>query len=652
MGGIHLKPRVYPNGFIFSDKIKKMDKVPQHFTSKCILNNYTYIYDELSHYRIYEHDNQFIIIHGLFIYLDLDRGNLTEKSCEILMEQYFRDKNEFLESLNFCGGRFTIIIGTKNNFEVYTDASAMRTVYVEVEKNIVTSHINLLQDVYNLSDQIKENLPLAFTRLWDTTAYKNVKSINPNFYYTTKLNNTVRYYPFKENKYIGMDFDEKLRIFEFLWKEQLKYFKKQYESVIFSITGGADSRVSLALAKNYINDFQFFTYAPTTRVSGHSSHFLKSLSKDKEIVDQMLDVIPLKHNYLLFQEDKRTLTDEEVSILNKNSPYSHGRFLLPHYNYYFPKNSTLHIRGNLFEIGRAYFIGKNSNNNRSDVYKIVYQSMKKHFTDKTDDNFIKEEINKFIERFNYDENNFNYHVLDLYYWEIRMGRWMAEVLNETDFCFETLLPFNMKEIMDISLSFSIPQRKNNYLFNELINRNYPILNFFGKNDVRNIYEQNKDRKSMKYIESFSVYTSQGKKTRDIITSNNEIYNPKENMNVNHYSEVQFTYSVSRGNLKLILFGKYKNNRAKDYFKYQILINDNVKLEEDIALWNQETDILITGLRKNDKIQLRIISNKKSMASSWEKASTITVLEYKEIYSKEVLPLNVYSNSPIAKIINI
>src|SRR5699024_3532968 len=129
-------------------------------------------------------------------------------------------------------------------------------------------------------------------------------------------------------------------------------------------------------------------------------------------------------------------------------------------------------------------------------------------------------------------------------------------------------------------------------------------------------------------------------------------NPKENMNVNHYSEVQFTYSVSRGNLKLILFGKYKNNRAKDYFKYQILINDNVKLEEDIALWNQETDILITGLRKNDKIQLRIISNKKSMASSWEKASTITVLEYKEIYSKEVLPLNGYSNSPIAKIINI
>src|SRR5699024_1104804 len=50
---------------------------------------------------------------------------------------------------------------------------------------------------------------------------------------------------------------------------------------------------------------------------------------------------------------------------------------------------------------------------------------------------------------------------------------------------------NVRAIIDITLSFEFQKRKNNYVFSELINRNYPVLNFYGKNKLSNLYEDNK-----------------------------------------------------------------------------------------------------------------------------------------------------------------
>src|SRR5699024_12461082 len=63
------------------------------------------------------------------------------------------------------------------------------------------------------------------------------------------------------------------------------------------------------------------------------------------------------------------------------------------------------------------------------------------------------------------------------------------------------LSFNMRSIIDISLSFSLKERKSDYLFKELINRNYPILNFYGKNTKLNLYEQLKNINETKELAS-------------------------------------------------------------------------------------------------------------------------------------------------------
>src|SRR5699024_5035715 len=319
-----------------------------------------------------------------------------------------------------------------------------------------------------------------------------------------------RYFPRKNNIYRKMSEEEKFSKFEFLWKEQLRHFEQEKDDIIFSVTGGADSRVSLALAKNYLSKFKFFTYAPSNKDLEKKSRFIEALTMDKKIVEKILEVIPLQHQFLLFMDEDRKLTEEDLDLLNKNTIRPHGRFLLPHYNHYFPGVDTLHIRGNLFEIGRAYFIKSTSKNNKKDIVNIVSGSLLKTVDkESTEETDIRENIESKIEQFNYDQNNYEYHVLDLFYWEIRMGRWMAEVLNETDYSFETLLPFNMRALMDISLSFKVEHRRNNYLFDELINRNFPVLNFFGKNELENMFEKSKLVDKNKLFEEMEVVTKDG-----------------------------------------------------------------------------------------------------------------------------------------------
>lgn len=650
-----MKSRIYPNGFIFTEENVEVNKLPDYYETEKIFSNYYYYYDKYSEKIVHHKNNNFIIIHGLFAHIDSVEGDITQKSPDILLDLFSNNKNLFLDTLDYLAGRFVIIIGNEISFEVYTDAAGMRSVYYYLEgKSLLGSHINLLKDILPVTSDSIYNLNNNSIKIWDNTQFSEFKSLNPNFRYLSKDNSTWRIFPRENNKYKNMTHEEKIKLFTFLWQEQLKCFTKKYNSVIFSITGGADSRVSLSLAKNYLNEMNFFTYVPTANASQDDSNFARSLAKDKAIVEQILDVVPLKHKFILFREKKIPLSKDEKKILDRNTVFSHGRYLLPQYNYHFPEFSTLHIRGNLFEIGRAYFIKPNSKNDSNDIYNISYASLTNIDLSVEHLKIIKKHINDNIIKFNYDKNLYDYHVLDLYYWEIRMGKWMSEVLNETDFSFETLLPFNMRALIDISLSYSLEERKNNFMFNDIINENYPVLNFFGKNEEKNLYEQQRDstdtfipkvEKTSEIIKSFIVYDSKDEKMEKIFISDNKVFIPIDYMGPGNYSQVTFKYNQDNGYIKLSLHNKYNNHKGKGYLKYQILVNKKVLLEEDIAMWNVETDLVITGLKKNDCIYIKVISNKISKSTSWQRASQLKIKNYSENYTKNNLPLAIFTNSP-------
>src|SRR5699024_3121443 len=209
-----MKSRVITNVFIFKkDKINK-NYFPDYYKNKKNLNKYQYFYDKFSKSKVYETEEQFIIIHGLYTHIDLEKGNITEKSPQILLEQFFNKKDDFLDSLNFLGGRFVIIIGDMNSYSVYPDASAMRTVFYSSERKAIGSHIKMLNDIFNFSLDFIYKITPNSLKSWDNTQFKNVRSINPNFYYNSELNDTMRFFPRKNNHNLQISLEQRLENFE------------------------------------------------------------------------------------------------------------------------------------------------------------------------------------------------------------------------------------------------------------------------------------------------------------------------------------------------------------------------------------------------------------------------------------------------------
>ena len=639
------KIRLYPNGFILSEK--QFDNIPEYYKVKEILNRYYYHYDENSQYNLTSEEDHFIIIHGHYIYLDSDYNEKNDELPGILLEAYKFDYDRFLNLLDYIGGRYIIIIGNKEKVEFYPDATAARTTYYSLKENIASSHVNLINDLIpHTKDNLAEKAELLKYH-WNTTPYSDIKSINPNFKIELLTKSRERFFPRQENKYTALNHDERLIIISSLWENQVDYYCNNFKNIIFSLSGGADSRVSLAMVKNYLDGLKFFTYT-TTEGENYKDQYTSVLSNDQYIVKQMQQDLKLNHEFFYFDQKRFALSKEEKNIISKNTVKQHGRFLINFYLSSFPESEVMHMRGTPLEVGQGYFLARDRNNTVREVEKTFNHNMSK-YRDEISQELLNELFNNSVEVFNYNDDLYNYHKLDLYYWENRMGRWHSEILNENDICFETIMPFNMRAMIDVSLAYNRVQRREGYVFNELINKHYPVLNFYGKNTKLNLYEQNKiDNDDDKNIfNSFDVCNENGIIRTE--NTNNIIYIPFRDLSRDTYSTLSYKFKKTTGILEINLLSKYYNKKALGYLKYQILKNNKILLEEDISKWNLKTKITIFNLNFDDLITIRVLSLKNIVGESWEDASRLEILDLKEIGTKKKSPITVISDSPFSNI---
>lgn len=478
--------KLYPYGYIFSDEKNK--KIPEYYNEVKVLDKYYYSFDESLLPNILESEDYFIIVHGDFVHVGIDYQYTSQGLLRNLLTNYINERDKFLDELDFIAGRYVIIIGNKEEVSIYPDAANTRTNYFSLEKNIIASHVYLINDQgKNPKLDFLAEIPDLTNGLLNTP-FKTIKSTIPNHYLNFYDKSYKRFFPRKKNAYSSLTEEERFELFERFWKKQLDHYFEKYDNFVFSITGGGDSRFSLALLKNYINNVMFFTYS---RVKGNdqSSYAGKILTLDYKIVKQMLEDINLNHKFMHFVEDKKELSNRDINILSKNTIGRHSSFLIPHVRANYPQENLKHIRGNLLEVGKTrYFSSEYRSSDLEQMKKVFDNQYKK--TKNTDAlDYIEHFYQEFIDKLNYGDDIFDYHLLDLYHWEVRMGRWHPEILNTHDIIFDTISPFNHRAMIDISLSFPYEKRRDEYLFKEIINRNFPILNFYGDNNILNLYEQ-------------------------------------------------------------------------------------------------------------------------------------------------------------------
>lgn len=640
--------KLYPQGFIFSEIT--IHNLPEHFNFKKVVDKFNYYYDESIKPFTFEIDDKFIIIHGHFIYVGEEISTDLDL-LSYLLDAYWNDFESYLEILDFIGGRYAVVIGNKNHVEVFQDAAGTRSVYFSTDNNALSSHVHLLTDNFECKNDEWVEKYNGLKNFSTFTPYENIKSMVPNFSLNFYTKDIKRFFPRRDNKYKDFTENEKFEIIETCWSKQFKYFNNEFDSILHSISGGFDSRVSLALSKSFIDEIQFFTYTLSRKNINSNKRFQKTLDTDKLIVNTILKDISLKHDFLYFADEKLHLNHEQSNILSKNTINQHGWALIPHYLKTFTNGKHVHIRNNVTAICKSPYITNPQGGTPNDLKQRIHRSLKVEQNQAGSGN-LENLINEEIATLGYENDLYGFDALDLYYLEVRLGRWHAEVLNETDIVYETANPYNVRAMIEASLAFPKGKRIENYISTELINRNYSILNFYGKNTILNMYEQskkdniNKDINNLNnYFNEFTIFDDERNYVTTVPSNKNTLLLPKEFLLKDFYSEIFFTFNKTRGIVQIDLYNQYNAQKGDGYLCYEIFKNDILLLTEDISKWGMINNINIMNMSKDDKVKIVVRTIKTCTTSAWEKASKISIKNYKEAYTKTFSEQEITCTSP-------
>src|SRR5699024_3490707 len=136
------------------------------------------------------------------------------------------------------------------------------------------------------------------------------------------------FFPRKTNEFKFYTEEERFQLFERLWEGQFESYYNNYKNIIFSLTGGEDSKFTLALSYKYLKGKNSFTYTNKVDVINRRGTMFRN---DKEKVKEILKYVKLNHHYI-YVDQPENLSVENREILDKNTVKEHGRHLIPLYN--------------------------------------------------------------------------------------------------------------------------------------------------------------------------------------------------------------------------------------------------------------------------------------------------------------------------------
>lgn len=572
----------------------------------------------------------------------IDPNNYTDSLAEILNNSlsYFDKSNDnFYQYLETLVGRYVFILGKGKNVILLSDATSMKNIFYHQSSMIASSHAKLVSELTNeglnpdidtrwLGEYSSYHLPGHFT------PFNNIVYLLPN--------HSLSWPSFKVNRYFPrepLNFDnsaEKVEELIYNTEQQLRLLSRN-NKFIFSLSAGMDSRTSLSFMKDYLNQTQFFTYYFTD--SNDPTYKGSSiLNLDHKVVKDITNNLNLNHQFIPI--DKAIETNDDFirfkNVLKDNTFLNHSANLAMNYLNLFGTDNYLHIRSNLYEIGRPIMrnIYKFTQKEAS-VLDIVRCYSSKAVNDENVINLMKQYYDI------YNPNNlFNYDPFDFVYWEIRMGAWHSQILIQSDVSHNTHIFMNSHKLLSLMLSFPLAMRKNGDLFKNIIEKKWPVLKFWDINKdktlldkydpVKENYGMNLDNLVFKSGNEVTKETEvplaykQYEKSASFYIDKNA---PKKGDYVEAIKTVKLNPNMKQS-LILYLRSGYENPKNKGRIKYQVLIQDKVLLEEDIAFWKETNQIIIPLKELKDsneiEVKVKVIAVKNCETWNWGKAGTIII----------------------------
>lgn len=431
------------------------EEIPKHWVSKSFAGWIVWFDPRLEMTSVEEGENAVLFL-GHAIDLD-DKTDDCELIVRKLVASSASSTTKFQDELDRLNGRFLVIIKQGDSLRCQSDASSLRSVYFSAEKAIIASHQNIVakasgseeRSVYGTAKWWRENRAVTYPAF--QTCWKTVRYLLPN--HQLDLQNMVVervFLPPPESASIK-DIVERL---DADFSTQLEILVKTKNPVV-SLTAGQDSRVTLAATRAFADRLNYFTYGLVY------SKRQRAVQIDLEASAEIARIAGVEKSYKQLIIDGPLEEGPIRDILAQNSPRHSNLNVAARYLFEYP-DTDYHIRSSMNEVASARYRGSYEGivpgvEDFSDLF-----TFKRGYSIETAD-----AMREYLEVSEPDKQS-GYDAFDLYYWEIRMGSWLGNILHESDCAFDTHILVNSRSIYRYLLAPSLEDRKNHAVYNQYI----------------------------------------------------------------------------------------------------------------------------------------------------------------------------------------
>jgi len=408
----------------------------------------------------YKSGNRIITLLGFII----DPRHPRKSNNDIIHDigNFVSSFEEMISYSYHLSGRWILIYNDSNETKLLNDVIGVREVYYTLQNGnlwcgtdpSIMNQVLQLNKTKNveLLNYYESNLFRKTENPWfgDKTIYDNVYHLMPNHFLNLKNGLAQRFWIDKEMDYQLENSVEKIG--EIL-KNSIEAANYRYD-IMLAITAGLDSRTLLSASKDISEDIIYFV----SQMNLGSKH--KDIVIPKKLAERFQLKFQVFDNMSSVRSEIKNVLSSNIT-LNRNHPRNEA---LQYYYDYHPDKLT--INGVISEIGYFYY-GENHPN----IIGINYISSLIN----NDYPFVLNEISNWLDEVNNSEYNYSLNVVDLFYWEQRLGNWGSLTRNEQDIANEGFMPFNNRELLMTILHTDKKYRRGGKLNKEIIKYLWPEL---------------------------------------------------------------------------------------------------------------------------------------------------------------------------------
>lgn len=487
---VNFRDKVFSYGYIYGERCFDVSTYPFFGCWKhekvCVGNQQTanelLISPKLKYY-IHKEETYTTVLLG-HAYNPFDGQEKEEKILETI-SQRIKEQQDFFEYFNQLTGCFTLLFIDKENLYIFGDATGMQTTYYGIVdgKRYVSSHMNLLGDILCLqkSPYIEKltnykYYPLLGNALpGDLSAFEEVKRVIPNHY--VKLTKTEAetcrfFYP----TVFSLSKEEIVEKVSDILKNSLQLIAKKWTKPAISLTGGCDSKTTLACAKDSYKEFDYFSY-----ISSEEEQI------DAEGAGRICERLGLKHSIYRIPTNDDALenieTHRDILFWNMGAMRRNNKNDVRKRAYFSQINEfDVEVKSWCSEVGRAYYskrfngrkkFGKMTPRKCTTMYKFFLHNRK---LVRETDKVFKYYIAKYFQRV--EKNAIPWQ--EQFFWEFRMSSWNGNVITgEHRYSFDITIPYNNRLLLQLLVSAPLEDRIEDAIYTAIRERMNPEIDKAG-----------------------------------------------------------------------------------------------------------------------------------------------------------------------------